>query len=45
MSGWYSPCFNPYRVFKFVATYVYDSRRIDVELRFNPYRVFKFVAT
>ena len=37
--------FNPYRVFKFVAT---DGKEEDQEnwlAGFNPYRVFKFVAT
>jgi len=37
--------FNPYRVFKFVATHSHaDGLLVDV-LSFNPYRVFKFVAT
>jgi len=36
--------FNPYRVFKFVATSSYGHAPGDV-LGFNPYRVFKFVAT
>jgi len=37
-------CFNPYRVFKFVATV--DSEVTEITLdSFNPYRVFKFVAT
>ena len=38
-------CFNPYRVFKFVATKYIQSWSCDYAARFNPYRVFKFVAT
>ena len=37
-------CFNPYRVFKFVATQKLRSAKA-ILLCFNPYRVFKFVAT
>ena len=36
--------FNPYRVFKFVATRL-DGTKGQVGTCFNPYRVFKFVAT
>ena len=36
--------FNPYRVFKFVATQLHDLGH-QVLHGFNPYRVFKFVAT
>ena len=39
-----SPCFNPYRVFKFVATSI-DQGVMMPSIGFNPYRVFKFVAT
>ena len=39
------PGFNPYRVFKFVATDRWE-QPIPAPFRsFNPYRVFKFVAT
>ena len=38
-------CFNPYRVFKFVATTGSDVSLYLQANRFNPYRVFKFVAT
>ena len=37
--------FNPYRVFKFVATLRSFHRVCFIYLSFNPYRVFKFVAT
>ena len=37
--------FNPYRVFKFVATPIPISAPMEPEQGFNPYRVFKFVAT
>ena len=37
--------FNPYRVFKFVATLLDFLRSIVSMMSFNPYRVFKFVAT
>jgi len=37
--------FNPYRVFKFVATYTHVVTVCGHPARFNPYRVFKFVAT
>ncbi len=37
--------FNPYRVFKFVATIGEIDRSNDTTYGFNPYRVFKFVAT
>ena len=40
-----SVCFNPYRVFKFVATRAVDRHRFCGPHSFNPYRVFKFVAT
>ena len=36
--------FNPYRVFKFVATLAFVGS-LRVLIGFNPYRVFKFVAT
>ena len=36
--------FNPYRVFKFVATH-FRSSCDNRQQSFNPYRVFKFVAT
>jgi len=43
------PCllrsFNPYRVFKFVATLPEEIHKIREGSSFNPYRVFKFVAT
>ncbi len=39
------PCFNPYRVFKFVATVGDIGHEGHLECSFNPYRVFKFVAT
>ena len=38
-------CFNPYRVFKFVATLRLPQPPQVPPPRFNPYRVFKFVAT
>jgi len=37
--------FNPYRVFKFVATPHPGEHFQAVCVGFNPYRVFKFVAT
>jgi len=37
--------FNPYRVFKFVATQKIRNRQYVKPKSFNPYRVFKFVAT
>ena len=37
--------FNPYRVFKFVATMAHVPRLGVWDASFNPYRVFKFVAT
>ena len=37
--------FNPYRVFKFVATRWNAPNHHQSPFRFNPYRVFKFVAT
>ena len=37
--------FNPYRVFKFVATVLILMTSSDTSIGFNPYRVFKFVAT
>ena len=37
--------FNPYRVFKFVATLRLPGSQGLFGARFNPYRVFKFVAT
>ena len=37
--------FNPYRVFKFVATRRTLRLRWPCQRSFNPYRVFKFVAT
>ena len=38
--------FNPYRVFKFVATFCHAGQRSPRHPgSFNPYRVFKFVAT
>ena len=36
--------FNPYRVFRFVATQSNALNDIEI-IRFNPYRVFRFVAT
>ena len=38
-------CFNPYRVFKFVATTSDPILQKNGHWSFNPYRVFKFVAT
>ena len=38
-------CFNPYRVFKFVATSWMTLYPVRWKTCFNPYRVFKFVAT
>ena len=42
---WHSWSFNPYRVFKFVATPRHPAQWHWNCFRFNPYRVFKFVAT
>jgi len=44
-SPWRMKSFNPYRVFKFVATLPTGNERNDAGRGFNPYRVFKFVAT
>ena len=38
-------CFNPYRVFWFAATYLFDHRPRLHPVCFNPYRVFWFAAT